>query len=297
MMKKLIKYIQHPTKVVEFLQERCNFPVLPDALYLKICYKLAMGKKLDLKNPQTFSEKLQWLKLHDRKPEYTKLVDKYECKKIIAEKIGEEYVIPTLGVWDRFDDIDFDSLPQQFVLKCTHDSGSVILVRDKQELDISAAKRKLEKSLKKNYYYSGREWPYKNVTPRILAEERISEGAPDDYKFYMFQGEMDSVMVCTDRDSGNTQYRFYDRDWNRLYYQKPELEPAGDVGRPACFPEMIEIAEKLSKDFVHVRVDLYNVGEKVYFGELTMFDQSGFVPEYTDERNLIFGQKMDLHNI
>lgn len=297
MMKKLIKYIQNPRKIVILLQVKCNFRGLSDARYLKICYRLIMGKKLDLENPQTFSEKLQWLKLHDRKPEYTKLVDKYECKKIIAEKIGEEYVIPTLGVWDRFDDIDFDSLPQQFVLKCTHDSGSVILVKDKEKLDIPAAKRKLEKALKKNYYYSGREWPYKNVPPRILAEERISEGAPDDYKFYMFQGEMDSVMVCTDRDSGNTQYRFYDRDWNRLYYQKPELESEGDVARPACYPEMIEIAEKLSKDFVHVRVDLYNVGEKVYFGELTMFDQSGFVPEYTDERNLIFGQKMDLHNI
>lgn len=179
MIEKVLEYVKHPTKIFIFLQNRCNFKVLPDKMYLKICYKLATGKKLDLKNPQTFNEKLQWLKLYDRKPEYTRMVDKYEAKKYVAEKIGEEYIIPTLGVWDHFDEIDFDSLPDQFVLKCTHDSGGLVIVRDKAKLDKVAAKQKIEKSLKRNYYYSGREWPYKDVKPRIIAEkymEDISSG-------------------------------------------------------------------------------------------------------------------------
>lgn len=177
---KIAVYFRHPSKIVVFLQNRCNFKILPDKTYLKIKYKLATGKKLDLKNPQTFNEKLQWLKLYDRKPEYTRMVDKYEAKKYVAEKIGEEYIIPTLGVWSDPEDIDFDALPDRFVLKCTHNSGlGMCICKDKSKLDIEKVKAELRKGLREQYYYRGREWPYKDVKPRIIAEkymEDISRG-------------------------------------------------------------------------------------------------------------------------
>ena len=184
---KLIKILKNPGYIFIALSRLGFFKKMNDEKYLCIVYKIRTGKTLNLENPKTFNEKLQWLKLYDRKIEYTTMVDKYAVKQYVADKIGENHIIPTLGVWDKFEDIDFDKLPNNFVLKCTHDSGGLVICRDKSKLDMNAAKKKLNKSLKRNYFYAGREWPYKDVKPRIIAEKYLEEKGktvPEDYKVY-----------------------------------------------------------------------------------------------------------------
>ena len=271
--------------------------VLPDSIYLRMVFFSKLKRKLNLSNPKSYNEKLNWLKINDRKEHYQIMVDKYEAKKYVADKIGEQYVIPTYGVWDRFEDIDFSKLPSNFVLKTTHDSGGVVLINDKNNMDIDKTKDVLEKSLKNNYYYLCREWPYKNLRHRIIAEKMITNTVPNDYKFFMFNGKMDSVMVCTNRASGHPTFRFYDKEWNRLLYQKPELEPESNVERPENYEKMIRIAEQLSENLVHMRVDLYNIDGQIYFGELTFFDQGGFDTDITLETDLKWGELMDLEKI
>ena len=293
---KITKYIKHPSNIVVFLQRRCNFPVLPDKAYLKIKYKLAMGKSLDLDNPRTFNEKLQWLKLYDRRPEYTRMVDKYEAKKYVAEKIGEEYIIPTLGVWDRFDDIDFDSLPDQFVLKCTHDSGGLVIVKDKSKLDRAAAKKKIEKSLKKNYYYSGREWPYKNVKPRILAEQyMVDESGTElkDYKFFAFDGTPKALFIATNRGI-DTRFDFFDMDFNHLPILNGHANADKEIHKPAGFEEMKVLTAKLSAGIPQLRVDFYDINGRVYFGEMTFFHMSGMTPFEPETWDEVFGEWIQL---
>jgi len=216
--KKLKKLITNPRIVLQVLLGNEKIArIFPDKPYLKMKYWSIMGKKLNIENPQTFNEKLQWLKLYDRNPEYTKMVDKYEVRKYIAKKIGEEYLIPLLGVWDNPDDVDFDKLPDQFVLKCTHNSGlGMCICKDKSELDIAKVKKELEKGLKQNYYLHGREWPYKNVKPRIIAEKYMEDrnGNFIDYKFFCFKGFAHSVMVCIDRNIGDTKFYFFDKNWD-----------------------------------------------------------------------------------
>lgn len=267
---------------------------LPDPLYLKLVYFIKMKGYLNLKKPISYNEKLNWLKIHDRKPQYKAVVDKYEAKRIASELIGEEYIIPTYGVWDNFDSIDFSKLPEEFVLKTTHDSGGVVIVRGSNKADKTIIKRKIDESLRKNYYYDFREWPYKNIKPRIIAEKVISETIPIDYKFFVFNGEIDSVMVCTDRASGHPSFRFYDKKWNRLIYMKKELEPENDLEKPENFEEMISIVKKLAEGFVHIRVDLYNEEGKIYFGELTLYNQGGFDTDITRDTDLYWGAKIDL---
>ncbi len=414
--------------------------LLPDTLYLKFMFRATLQRKLDLKNPTTFNEKLQWLKIHDRKDIYTTIVDKYEVKKYIAKKIGANYIIPTLGIWSSFDEINFDELPNQFVLKCTHDSGGLVICNDKSKLDIEKAKEKIEKSLKSNFYWLGREWPYKNVKPRIIAEQYMADNLRDyklfcfngtprmtlvcserftedglkedfydeawnhlsiqrpahsnailpiqrpkqyelmrrlaaklsekmsfaridfyeinekvyfgeitfypasgfegfrpeewdlklgewielpggerrlnsdvcsiiignsfynkmtkkaliDYKIFCFNGEIDSVMVCTGREKGHPDFYFYDRNWNRLYYQHENLEKQESIPRPSCFDEMLSLASILCKGFTHIRVDLFEVDGNIYFGELTFFDSSGFDTEISYKTDLMWGSKMKL---
>ena len=242
-----------------------------------------------LGDPQTYNEKLQWLKLYDRKPEYTQMVDKYEAKKYVAAIIGEEYIIPTLGVWDRFEDIDFDALPDCFVLKCTHDSGGLVIVRDKKELDKKAARRKIEHCLGRNYYMNSREWPYKNVRPRIIAEQfMINDSGEElqDYKFMCFNGKVKCCFVCSDRFSAEGLHiTILDRDWNVLPFHRHYHPPKSGLEKPAQYDEMLRLAEQLSKDIPFVRVDLYEINGKIYFGELTFFPGSGlekFEPESGD---------------
>ena len=184
--KKIAKYIKHPEKIVVVLNNYGLGRIIPDRFYLKCLYKARMEKKLNLKSPQTYNEKLQWLKLYDRNPEYSDMVDKYEVKKYVADRIGEKYIIPTLGIWERFDDVDFDILPEKFVLKCTHDSGGLVICKGREQLDIKSARKKIEKSLRRNYYWHGREWPYKSIKPRIIAEQFVSDNTHSDLIVYKF---------------------------------------------------------------------------------------------------------------
>ena len=253
---------------------------MSDEEYLSRKYQLYFGQKLDLQNPQTFNEKLQWLKLYNRKPEYTVMVDKYKVREYIAQELGEEYLIPLLGVWDNPDEIDFDALPNQFVLKCNHNSGlGMCICKDKSELDISKVKVELRKGLKQDYYLTGREWPYKDVPRKIIAEKYMEYVSGDlkDYKFYCFNGEMKFVMINSDRNTSRpTRADYFDRDFNWLDftwgYSHAEVHPK----KPEQFEKMVAIVEKLAKGLPHIRVDLYDCNGKIYFGELTFFDGSGF---------------------
>ncbi len=266
---------------------------VPDALYLKIIYRLIMGVKCNLKNPVTYNEKLQWLKLHDRKPEYEKMVDKYEVRDYIAKTLGEEYLIPCYGVYNSFEEIDFSKLPEQFVLKCTHDSGSVEICKDKANFDFEGAKDRLTTAMGKNYYNTYREWPYKNVKPRIIAEKYMVDETVDDlrdYKVMCFNGEAKLIEVHENRfarERGYTQ-TFYDREWRKLdIAQKGFLPTDEHREKPVKLKEMLALSEKIAKDMYHARVDWYLIGEKLYFGEITFYDGSGFA-EFVDEKDDIF---------
>jgi len=281
---------------IERANERGYFTWLPDRQLLHLMYLTRMGKRLNLKNPRTFNEKLQWLKLHNRKPEYTRMVDKYEAKKYVAEKIGEEYIIPTLGVWERFDDIDFDSLPDQFVLKCTHDSGGLVIVKNKSKLDRDAARNVIERCLKKQYYLQNREWPYKNVKPRIIAEKYMVDAISAelrDYKFFAFNGSVELMFIATDRGT-DTRFDFYDSEFQHLSIVNGYPNASKEIGKPANFEKMKLLAGQLSVGIPHLRVDFYEVNGKVYFGELTFFHWSGMVPFEPESWDLKLGELIDL---
>lgn len=254
-----------------------------DETYLKMRWKVYMNYPLNLNNPQTFNEKLQWLKLHDRRPEYTKMVDKIEAKKYVAGIIGEEHIIPTLAVFDKAEDIDFDALPNRFVLKCSHDSGGIVICRDKSKLDRKAALKKLKRGLKKNYYYQNREWPYKNVKPRIIAEQYMTndgESGLTDYKIHNFNGTPEVILVCRDRykETGLTE-DFFSLKWEHLEISRPD-HPCSErsIERPEELDEMLALSKRLAKDIPFVRTDFYTIDNKVFFGELTFFPACGMKP-------------------
>ena len=284
-------YIQHPAKLlVSLLKTHGSF--IPDKLYLKILFSLKMGYWPDLKNPKTFNEKLQWLKLYDRKPEYTQMVDKVEAKKYVANIIGEEYIIPTLGVWERPEDIDWETLPKQFVLKTTHGSGSsgVVICKDKDTFDREAAVKKLSRAMKKNVYKTLREWPYKGISPRILAEKHLTNGGRDiiDYKVYCFSGEPQFIFVCDNRftETGMT-VDCYTTSWEHVDVKVTGHDNYGIHPRPKRLEEMLRLAKALSSKMLHVRTDFYCVGNDIYFSELTFFSSSGleqFEPESFDHK-------------
>ena len=273
--------------------------IVPDALFLKILYYHITDNKLNLSAPKSYNEKIQWLKLYDRKPQYTIMVDKYEAKNYIKGIIGEQYIIPTLKVYNDVDDIDFDSLPSQFVLKCTHDSGGVVICKDKRALNIQNTKNILRAGLKQNFYWQNREWPYKNVPHRIIAEKyMIDESGTElkDYKFFCFNGEPKIVQVDYDRFNGHKR-NLYDLEWKRLPFtlQFP-TDWDHEISKPESLEEMLEISRKLSKGIPHVRVDLYHIKGKVYFGELTFFHGSGFEKFTPEEWNITFGEWLNLNN-
>ena len=278
-----------------------RYNAMPDEKYLKKLFRISMGKELNLEHPVTFNEKLQWLKLYDRQPEYTKLVDKYEVKKIVAGLIGEEYVIPTYGVWERFDDIDFDRLPEQFVLKCTHDSGGLYICKSKKQFDKTAAKKKIETALKRNYFWTGREWPYKNVKPRIIAEQYMEDSKYHelrDYKFFCFNGTVKALFIASDRQTPGkeTKFDFFDEQFNSLPFKQGHPNSAILPEKPVNFDKMKRIAEKLSTNIPHVRIDLYEVNDQILFGEMTFSHYSGFVRFEPEEWDEIFGSWIDLPN-
>ena len=258
-----------------------NF-LFPDKLYLTLLFRFKMGYWMDWKNPKTFNEKLNWLKLYDRKPIYTKIVDKYLVKDYIKEIIGEEYIIPTLGVWDSPDDIDWDSLPQRFVLKTTHGGGNagIIICKDKSTIDVITINKQLAQAMRQNLYMESREWPYKNVERKIIAEEYLEDTVTNelrDYKFFCFNGEVKYLYVATGRQKYKEPYfNFFDADYNSLDFQQGHPKSDFLPSKPLCFDEMKMLARKLSKGFSEVRVDLYEVNGKVYFGEMTLFHMAGF---------------------
>ena len=273
-------------------------PILPDELYLKLLFKHRVGYKLNLRKPETYNEKLQWLKLYDRRPEYTQMVDKVEAKKYVATIIGEKYIIPTLAVYEKAEDIDFDSLPNQFVLKCTHDSGGIVVCQDKSILDKKMAIKKLSKGLRSNYYYRNREWPYRNVTPRIIAEKYMSDDNNElnDYKFFCFNGVPEYMFIATDRfnKTEETKFDFYDMDFNHLPFTNGHPNATREIERPQGFEKMQQLAAKLSKGIPQVRVDFYDVNGHIYFGEITFFHWSGMVSFEPIEWDYRFGEKVDL---
>ncbi len=274
------------------------FAFIPDKQYLQIMYRIRLGKKLHLDNPQTFNEKIQWLKLYDRNPQYTIMVDKYEAKKYVSDIIGDEYIIPTLGVWDRFEDIDFDMLPNQFVLKCTHDSGGVVICRDKKTLNIKKAQDKIEKSLKSNFYYVGREWPYKGLKRRIIAEKLllpIQGNCLIEYKIFCFYGVPKVFLVCMGNAHGVGRTNdFYDMNFNHIPVTGTYPNLKTSLSKPKEYDEIVDIAKKLSIGIPQVRVDLYSTGNKIYFGELTFSHDSGFCRFQPSKYDYEFGQYIAL---
>ena len=265
------------TRVAGYLLSKMSRFIKSDEKFIKKYYKIYRGEELDLEHPKTFSQKIQWLKLHNTDPLYSVMVDKYEVRKYVAERVGEKYLIPLLGVWDSFDEIDFSQLPNQFVLKTTHDSGSICICKDKATFDFKKAKKKLSKSLKHNYYWKGREYPYKNATRRIVAEKFMIDDVENDlkdYKIYCFSGQPKYVLVDSERYVNHTR-NIYDADWQYqplmvTFTNKEEMDK-----RPEKLEEMFEVASKLSKDIPFLRVDLYYVNNEIYFGELTFHPNGG----------------------
>lgn len=297
---KMLKYpLANTTNIMSIKHELLK--LIPDSIFLRIMYKKMMGKKLNLRSPETFSEKLQWLKLHNRNPLYTTLVDKYAVKSWVAEKIGDSYVIPTLGVWNKFEDIDFEKLPNKFVLKCTHDSGSLVVCKDKSSFNRELAGKKLNDRLKRNFYYQWREWPYKNVLPRIIAESYVedpNDAELRDYKFYTFNGEPKYLLLASNRQSQDKPFciDFFDMDFNHLplkdyYHPNNEYDV---LHKPKNFDKMKELARILAKGIPHVRIDFYEANGKVLFGEMTFYDNSGFLPFKPEKYDKIWGDCLNL---
>lgn len=253
--------------------------VLPDRMYLKMLFMLKVGCKLNLKTPKTFNEKLSWIKLYDRQPLYTRLADKYMVKQYVAERIGGRYVVDNYLVADSWDEIDFDKLPNQFVLKCTHDSGGAFVCRDKQQFDFERVRQEMTANLQCNYFYPGREWPYKNIKPRIIADRYLDDHTGNelrDYKFWCFNGKP-TYMYCTIKGA-NIFENFYDMQFRPVMIDHgfPRHQP--EFERPKNFELMKELATKLSEDIPFVRVDFFDVDENVYFGEFTFYDWGGLRP-------------------
>ena len=274
----------------------------PDKLFLKLKFRLMMGQKLNLKDPKTFNEKLQWLKLYNRKPEYTTMVDKYAVKEYVANIIGEEHIIPTLGVWNSIDEIDWNVLPDQFVLKTTHGGGGcgVVICKDKATFDKDRAKEILKGSFKGDIYKIFREWPYKNVPKRIIAEKFMTNNGKDleDYKIHCFNGEPKFILVCSNRYGGGAMVDdFYTTEWELMDVRRPghpKSEKA--LKAPEHLKQMLELSRILSKEIPFLRTDFYIIDNKIYFGELTFFPASGMSKYQPEEWDLHFGEMLKLNN-
>lgn len=272
---------------------------IPDTIYLHLKYFIRMGKPLHLNNPQTFNEKLQWLKLYGRRPIDTILSDKYAVKDYIANKIGAKYVIPLIGVWDKFEDIDFDKLPNQFVLKCTHDSGGIVICKNKKDFDVKSAKSIINGGLTKDFYIYSREKAYKNIPRRIIAEEYREDpvtGELRDYKFFCFDGVPKALFIASDRQvvGEETKFDFFDMNFNHLPFTNGHPNANVLPQKPERFEEMKELAAILSEGIPHVRVDFYEVSGRVYFGEMTYSHWGGMTPFVPEKWDYIFGEWIKL---
>lgn len=298
MFRKIKRYLSDPYHEIgyDMLWKHPNW--MSDKWYLKALWKRTFGYELDLKHPKTFNEKLQWLKLYDRRPEYTIMVDKYRAKQWVADRVGQEYVIPTLAVYQSVDEIDLDKLPNQFVLKCNHDSGNVVICKDKSTFDLDGAKTKLGDALKKNYYWDWREWPYKNVKRCIIAEKYLKNDDTDDmtdYKMMTFNAKVKCAFTCTNRRSGQgLNVTFFDTDWERLPFERNYPADVKPIAKPASYAEMVEIAERLSEHLPFSRIDFYEVKGRPYFGEITLYPGAGFEPFDPNEWDKRLGEWIEL---
>ena len=284
------------------LERKGFYNAVRDDRFLKRKFRAHMGTPLSIDNPKTFNEKLQWIKLYDRKPEYTMMADKYAVRDYIAEKLGQEYLIPLLGVWDDPEEIDFNALPDKFVLKCNHNSGlGMCICKDKAKLDIAKVKAELKKGLQQDYYLTGREWPYKDIQRRIIAEQYMESGADDlpDYKIHCFNGEPRMILLCRDRfkETGLTE-DFYTENWEHLPLKRPNVpNAAAPIAKPEQLEKMLEMAKVLAKDIPFVRVDFYEINGKIYFGELTFFPAGGMAPFEPAQWDETFGSWLKLPRI
>ena len=300
-MSKIKRFRKNPMSIGVSVLHRLSGLITNDSLYLLLLYFFSQHKVLHLKDPQRFTEKIQWLKLHVRKPEMTTMVDKAAVKDYVANIIGHEYIIPTIGIWESFDKIDFGTLPDQFVLKTTHGGGSggVVICRDKSKFNLEEAKAKLESSLKSDIYIHNREWPYKNVPRRIIAEKFIE--IPDkqdlsDFKIYCFNGEPRYIQHIQDRHTDET-IDFYDTEWNRMefYGLNPLPRPSASASpRPSGLEKMLSAAQKLAVGLPFVRVDMYQIKDEVLFGELTFYPASGLGMFTPDKYDYILGDMLKL---
>lgn len=294
----VLKMLLNKLRILEGIIARKLVKFLSDELYIKMLFHSRVGYYPNLDNPRTYNEKLQWLKLNYKRPEYTKMVDKYSAKEYVASVVGEKYIIKTLGIWERVEDIDWDSLPNRFVIKVTSDSGGIVVCKDKATLDIEQAKAKLRKGWGKNYYLYNKEYPYRDIQPRIIAEEYIEDESGyelKDYKFFCFDGHPKYLFVASDRHSTEeTKFDFFDLNWEHLPVINGHPNSSVEIKKPLNFEEMIQVAAKLSKGMPHVRVDLYNNNGKIYFGELTFFHWSGMIAYQPIEWDYKFGDYINL---
>ncbi|MDN6291153.1 MAG: hypothetical protein L0J63_12865 [Tetragenococcus koreensis] len=299
-MNKRIKKIFNKDELIRYLWRKItkkgllNF--LSDESFVRLEYKLKMKEELNLESPERYNEKLQWLKLYDHDPLYTDLVDKFEVRKHVEKLIGKDYLIPSYGVYNDYDEIDFDSLPDQFVLKPTHASGDVFLCKDKSTIDHQKLKKEIDRWLHKNYYNYHREWPYKNVKPRIVCEKFMIEQGSDrikDYKFFCFNGKAEYMFVASDRGT-NTKFDFYDREFNHLNLKQHYLKSDTAMPKPANYEKMLKLSEQLSVGFPHVRIDFYSINGRIYFGEFTFYHFSGFEAFVPDSFDFKLGSLLKL---
>ena len=299
MYERLKRILSNPGIVFLGLGGRGFFKWMSDRTYLKIAYRLNLHEKLNLEKPEGYNAKLQWIKLYDHRPEYVRMVDKYEAKKYVSSIIGEQYIIPTIGVWDHFDYIEFNLLPDRFVLKCTHDSGGLIICKSKKNFDYESAKKNIESCLKRSYYWQGREWPYKKVKPRIIAEEYMEDSVTHDlrdYKFFAFDGVVRALFIATERQTAgeDTKFDFFDMNFRHLDLKHGHMNAKTPPRKPVNFEKMKELAAILSKGYPQMRIDFYEVNGKIYFGELTLFHHGGMVPFQPPKWDKVFGEWISL---
>ena len=296
MYKKILNVIKQPSLILLKL-DKMNLIRLSDKKFIEYRFLSEMGYKLNLKNPKTFNEKLQWLKLHDRNPEYTKMVDKYEVREYIKEKIGEEYLIPLIGVYDKFDDIDFSKLPNKFVIKTTHGCGGGEICHDKSLLNLKTLKSEINKSLKHNYFYNHREYPYKNVHPRIIVEQLLENNDGSkliEYNIFCFNGIPKYILVCYGDKRKNRYNDYYDINLNKLNIKIKYMSSSEVHKFPKEIHKMIELSKILSKNIPNLRVDFYFANGKIYVGELTFYHWAGFLNFEPKDENLKWGSELKL---
>lgn len=298
MINKIIKAIKSPKMAILYLLCLKIFRLLPDKLYTKIKFRVSMGKSINFKNIKTFNEKMQWLKLYDRKPFYTTLADKYQVRQYIEDTVGGDYLIPLFGVYNGYDEINFEELPKEFVLKPNHTSGDIFICLDKSKIDHDKLKKEIKRWLKRRYYWVHREWLYKNIKPKILCEKYITDGEGSDlkdYKFMCFNGKAKCIGLCSERNSkGGLKMDFYDMYWNIMPFNIYSEGSGKLTPKPKNFENMVQLSEKLSAGLTFLRVDLYEVKGKLYFGELTFYPGAGagkFTPE---EYDYVLGSWIDL---